>query len=100
MTNSSENNFNAETQRRREKSSRFLAFFADYRLALVLLLLIVFLTYLFTLAQAPVFGDPTEYTFVAHILGIAHPPGYAFITLLGKLIQTLVPIGSVAWRML
>ncbi len=99
-------NFNAKAQRgeegkerREEETSRFFAFFADHRLAFILLLLIVFLSYLFTLAQTPVFGDPSEYTFVAHILGIAHPPGYAFITLLGKLIQTAVPIGTIAWRM-
>ncbi|HFQ93387.1 MAG TPA: DUF2723 domain-containing protein, partial [Anaerolineae bacterium] len=59
----------------------------------------VFALYIATLAQYPVFGDPTEYTFVANILGIAHPPGYAFITVLGKLFQLLVPIGTIAWRM-
>ncbi len=57
------------------------------------------LIYLLTLAQTPVLGDPTEYTFVANILGIAHPPGYAFITVAGKLFQTLVPFGSIPWRM-
>jgi hypothetical protein len=51
------------------------------------------------MAYSPVLGDPTEYTFVAHILGIAHPPGYAFITLLGKLFQTLIPFGEISWRM-
>ncbi|WP_420628544.1 protein O-mannosyl-transferase family [Candidatus Leptofilum sp.] len=65
-----------------------------------LFLLITLLTlYLLTLAQSPVLGDPSEYTFVANMLGIAHPPGYAFITLLGKLFQTIIPIGTVAWRM-
>ncbi|MCA9955046.1 MAG: DUF2723 domain-containing protein [Anaerolineales bacterium] len=57
------------------------------------------LLYILTLAQSPVLGDPSEYTFVANMLGIAHPPGYAFITLLGKLFQTIIPIGTVAWRM-
>lgn len=66
---------------------------------LLLAALIIFLLYLFTLAQVPVFGDPTEYTVVAHELGFAHPPGYAFITLLGKLTQTLIPIGAISWRM-
>jgi hypothetical protein len=51
------------------------------------------------MARSPVLGDPSEYTFVAHILGIAHPPGYAFITLLGKLLQTIVPFGEISWRM-
>ncbi|HQF70111.1 MAG TPA: DUF2723 domain-containing protein, partial [Promineifilum sp.] len=66
---------------------------------LPLALLLLPLAYVLTLARSVVFGDPTEYTFVAHILGIAHPPGYAFYTLLGKLFQTLVPLGEVSWRM-
>jgi hypothetical protein len=52
-----------------------------------------------TLASTIVWGDPTEYTFVAHVLGIAHPPGYAFFTLAGKLFQTLVPFGDIPQRM-
>ncbi len=62
-------------------------------------LLLIPLAYLATLARAVVYGDPTEYTFVANILGIAHPPGYAFYTLLGKLAQTLIPVGEIPWRM-
>lgn len=93
MTHSSENNFNAEAQRRGEK------FKIHPRLSASLALLLLLILYIFTLAQSPVLGDPSEYTFVAHMLGIAHPPGYAFITLLGKLFQTIVPIGSIAWQM-
>ena len=52
-----------------------------------------------TLAQGLILGDPTEYTFVAHVLGIAHPPGYAFITVTGKLFQLAIPFGTIAWRM-
>ena len=63
------------------------------------ILILLPILYLATLARSLVLGDPTEYTFVAHILGIAHPPGYAFITLLGKLFQTLIPIGEIPWRM-
>jgi hypothetical protein len=63
------------------------------------LLLLLPLLYLSTLARTAVLGDPTEYTFVANILGIAHPPGYAFITLLGKLFQTIIPFGPITWRM-
>ncbi len=62
-------------------------------------MLLIPLLYLLTLARTPVLGDPTEYTFIANMLGIAHPPGYAFITVVGKLFQTLVPFGDVAWRM-
>ena len=67
--------------------------------ALILLLLLIPFLYLLTVAQSLVLGDPTEYTFVANILGIAHPPGYAFITLLGKLFQSLIPVGEIPWRM-
>lgn len=66
---------------------------------LSLTLILIPVLYVATLAQSLVLGDPTEYTFVAHILGIAHPPGYAFITLLGKLFQTLIPFGEIPWRM-
>ncbi len=57
------------------------------------------LLYLLTLARTPVLGDPTEYTFVAHVLGVAHPPGYAFLTLLGWLFQNGLPGGDPAGRM-
>ena len=62
-------------------------------------LLLIPILYLLTLAQGLVLGDPTEYTMIASILGIAHPPGYAFITVLGKLFQTLIPLGDIPWRM-
>lgn len=72
---------------------------AAARVALLLSLLAIPLAYVLTLAKTVVYGDPTEYTFVANILGIAHPPGYAFFTLLGKLFQTLIPFGEIPWRM-
>ncbi|MCB8924648.1 MAG: DUF2723 domain-containing protein [Ardenticatenaceae bacterium] len=93
MTNYSRTDFNAEPRRRGEKISVYLRSSASLSLLLLPLL------YILTLAQSPVLGDPSEYTFVANMLGIAHPPGYAFITLLGKLFQTIIPIGTVAWRM-
>ncbi len=54
--------------------------------------------YVTTLAPGLVFGDPAEYTFVPHIWGIMHPPGYAFQTVLGGLWQRLIPLGTVAYR--
>lgn len=69
------------------------------RAALLLLLLVLPVAFSLTMARTIVFGDPTEYTFVANILGIAHPPGYAFFTVLGKLFQTIVPVGEIPWRM-
>ncbi len=54
--------------------------------------------YAATLAPDIVFGDPAEYTFIPHIWGTMHPPGYAFMTLLGGLWQRIVPIGSIPYR--
>jgi hypothetical protein len=54
--------------------------------------------YVATLAPGLVFGDPTEYTLIPHLGGILHPPGYAFMTVLMAAWQTLVPIGSLAYR--
>lgn len=64
----------------------------------VVLLLLIPVLYLATMARSLVLGDPTEYTLVAHVLGIAHPPGYAFMTLAGKVFQTLIPFGEIPWR--
>jgi hypothetical protein len=63
-----------------------------------LLFIVAFLTYASTVPPVQVFGDPSEYTFIPWILGIAHPPGYGFYTLLASLWQHLLPIGSVAYR--
>ena len=57
-------------------------------------------TALFAATSAPgtLFGDPSEYQFIPAIWGIAHPPGYAFYTLLAGLWQRVIAIGSVAYR--
>ncbi|NDJ53562.1 MAG: DUF2723 domain-containing protein [Chloroflexi bacterium] len=54
--------------------------------------------YISTLAPGIVFGDPSEYTFVPHIWGVAHPPGYAFQTVLGGLWQRIIPVGDIPYR--
>ena len=64
----------------------------------LLVLPILPILYVATLAHSPLFGDPTEYTFVANSLGVAHPPGYAFITIVGKLFQTIIFWGTISWR--
>ncbi len=53
----------------------------------VLLFVAAFTLYAATAAPATLFGDPSEYQFIPAILGIAHPPGYAFYTLLARLWQ-------------
>ncbi len=67
-------------------------------LAPALLFVAVFVLYAATAAPATLFGDPSEYQFIPAIAGIAHPPGYAFYTLLARLWQALVPLGTVAFR--
>lgn len=54
--------------------------------------------YVATLAPDVVGGDAGEFQFVPYVLGIPHHTGYPLYTLLGKA-WSLVPIGSVAWRM-
>lgn len=53
--------------------------------------------YVHTLAPTVLPADAGEFQFVAHVLGIAHPPGYPLYTLLAKCF-TLLPIGDIAYR--
>ncbi len=58
----------------------------------------VWLLYILTAAPGTIFGDPSEYQFIPAIWGIAHPPGYAFYTLLAGVWQRIFALGSWAWR--
>src|SRR5207245_1274978 len=42
--------------------------------------------------------DPAEYQTILSVLGVAHPTGYPFYTLLGFLFAHLVPFGDAAYR--
>ena len=50
-----------------------------------------------TLTPTVAGGDAGEMITVAYLLGVAHPPGYPLYTLLAKL-ASLIPFGTVAWR--
>lgn len=78
------------------KETRFNLQSLIFPLAIILILLGL---YWATLAQSLVLGDPSEYTMITAVLGIAHPPGYAFYTVLGKLFQIIIPFGEIPWRM-
>lgn len=54
--------------------------------------------YPLTMSHAVGAADAFEFQVVAPRLGIAHPTGYPLYLLLGKLF-TLLPVGSVAWRL-
>ncbi|XP_021104853.1 transmembrane protein 260 isoform X2 [Heterocephalus glaber] len=43
-------------------------------------------------------GDSGELITAAHELGVAHPPGYPLFMLVAKLAMTLLPFGTVAYR--
>jgi hypothetical protein len=83
-----------------KRFQRFADFFKRHLTTLLGILLfgVTFLIYASTVPPVQVFGDPSEYTFIPWILGIAHPPGYGFYTLLASLWQHLLPIGSIAFR--
>ena len=70
---------------------------ASRRLAAAALGLVVLAIYMRTLAPDVAGGDSGELVTVAHTLGVAHPPGYPLYTLLAKLF-TLLPLGTIAWR--
>ncbi len=78
-----------------------LSIFTQAHLTLIfgaLIFISVLGAYVATVPPAQVPGDPSEYTFIPWILGIAHPPGYGLYTLLAAIWQRLIPIGSVAYR--
>ncbi len=65
---------------------------------LVFVVLPAFVVYFFTLSTSvAIQGDSGELVTAAAVLGIAHPPGYPLYILLGHLF-TLLPFGTVAWR--
>lgn len=64
----------------------------------LLVFLISFTVYLLTLCPTVYVGDSGELIAAAYTLGIPHPPGYPLFTILGKIFITLIPIGSIAYR--
>ena len=49
--------------------------------------IMAWILYAVTTAPGTIYGDPSEYQFIPAIWGIAHPPGYAFYTLLAGVWQ-------------
>lgn len=67
------------------------------RLVIVVLAGSVFAFYLRTLGPTVGRADTFEFQVVAPTLGVAHPTGYPLYILCGRLFS-LLPIGSIAWR--
>jgi len=53
--------------------------------------------YTLTLCPTVFWDDAGELIAAAYILGIPHPPGHPLYVIIGKLF-TLIPVGSIAWR--
>jgi Flp pilus assembly protein TadD len=51
-----------------------------------------FLAYLKTVCPTVYSGDSGELALASYVLGIAHPPGYPILTLLGRAFATILPI--------
>jgi len=89
---------NSTSSLAKDRGAVLRTFFVRRRLAPILVFVFGLALFISTLAPGVVFGDPTEYTLMPHLWAILHPPGYAFMTLLVKLWQTLVPVGTLAYR--
>jgi len=66
-------------------------------LHLVLVFFATLSIYLWSAPRTVVLEDDGIFILAAYFNGVAHPPGYPLYTLLGKL-ATLVPVGSIAYR--
>jgi len=74
----------------KEKIKRFFPSF--------LVFIIIFIPYLITIPRHSVgYADSDEMIVAAYTLGVLHPPGYPLFPIFGK-IFTLIPFGSVAFR--
>ena len=67
-------------------------------LVAIIVFVLVFFVYLFTLAPTIFIEDSPEYITAIAVLGIAHPSGYPLYILLGKLFTLIIPFGSIAWK--
>lgn len=54
--------------------------------------------YLLTMSRTVGAADTFEFQVTAPVMGVVHPTGYPLYLILGKL-WTLVPVGSMAWRL-
>lgn len=77
-------------------TSRFEPRASDWMQAGVVALAL-FAVYAVTAPRTVVLEDDGLFILSSYFLGVEHPPGYPLFTLLGKL-ATLIPVGSVAYR--
>jgi hypothetical protein len=82
---------------RAETLDRLRARVSPANLAAIVSFAVAAVVYVRTMLTGVSFGDWAESEFVPSRLGILHPTGYPFYTLLGKLFS-MIPLDSVAWR--
>lgn len=75
-----------------------LLFAKQYRSGLIFVLASLLPVYLLSMSHTVGAADTFEFQVVTPKLGIVHPTGYPLYLLLGKLF-TLLPAGSIAWRL-
>eukprot|EP00698_Gefionella_okellyi_P025073 TRINITY_DN9063_c0_g1_i1.p1 TRINITY_DN9063_c0_g1~~TRINITY_DN9063_c0_g1_i1.p1 ORF type:complete len:825 (+),score=172.23 TRINITY_DN9063_c0_g1_i1:25-2499(+) len=57
-----------------------------------------FLIFALTVCPSVPPGDSGEMISSAYTLGVAHPPGYPLICIIGKVFATFIPFNTIAWR--
>ena len=87
----------APVDARAESLARLRARVSPANMAAIVSFAVAAVVYVRTMLPGVSFGDWAESEYVPSRLGILHPTGYPFYTLLGKLFS-MIPLESVAWR--
>src|SRR3990167_8545805 len=64
----------------------------------VILIIVIGLVYIATQVNTIYGGDAGDLVTAIKTIGIAHPPGYPLYTLLGIILNSIIPLGTLAWR--
>ncbi|MCJ7594950.1 MAG: DUF2723 domain-containing protein [Desulfobacterales bacterium] len=73
--------------------------FGSFNVVLFFPGLIAFITYFLTLAPTLQVADAGEQITAAHFLGVSHPTGTPLYLLVMKGWESIIPFGTIAWRM-
>ena len=68
-----------------------------HKIAALFAFLVPLFVYVRTLTPTVPFWDSGEFIATSYILGLPHPPGNPVYTILGRM-MSLIPLGSVAWK--
>ncbi len=65
----------------------------------VCLFVVALYAYTYTLAPNVLEGDGALFQYTPYVLGVTYPTGFPLYILIGKVWTTLIPFGTIAWRM-